>query len=353
MKADLIGRQASFFIPEIYTEEHLRDCMDSVARQLHSDLEVLMVDDGSTDGSGKICDEYEQRDDRFRAIHTENHGVGTARNRALSEAKGDFCFFLDADDLLLPNSISHLYALICQENADIAIGAVQRFSHTIEYEPKDEVIATYRGKDSIIQNIVFDKNDLKSLEDKEKQPKVDYGFTSCLYRMEIIREKKIRFLKITYGEDTFFCFSYLLEAQTAVTTDFPVYWYRRNLSSTTYRYHDNYLQETKEYYSSYYNLFHEKALKYIDFVEAGLNVQYYRRCISAIERELFFSPEDRTTKQRTETIGEIRADHKFQQYFTFKNLKFTPKGKFRVFLKLVKINCYRLAVIALDRLTKK
>lgn len=128
-------------------------------------------------------------------------------------------FFLDADDLLLPNSISHLYALICQENADIAIGAVQRFSHTIEYEPKDEVIATYRGKDSIIQNIVFDKNDLKSLEDKEKQPKVDYGFTSCLYRMEIIREKKIRFLKITYGEDTFFCFSFLLEAQTAVTTD--------------------------------------------------------------------------------------------------------------------------------------
>ena len=348
-----MGRRVSVIIPVYNVEEYLRDCLDSVAKQLHSDLEVLMVDDGSTDGSGKICDEYEQRDDRFRAIHTENLGVGTARNRALAEATGDFCFFLDADDLLLPDSISRLYALICQENADIAIGAVQRFAQTIECKPKDEVIATYRSNDAIIQNIVFDKNDLKSLEDKEKRPKVDYGFTSCLYRMAIIREKKIQFLKITYGEDTYFCFSYLLEAQTAVTTDFPVYWYRRNLSSTTYRYHANYLQETKEYYSSYYNLFYEKAPKYIDFVESGLNVQYYRRCISAIERELFFSPADRTARQKIRTIGEIRADHKFQQYFTFKNLKFTPKGKFRVFLKLVKINCYRLAVIALDRLTKK
>lgn len=312
-----------------------------------------MVNDGSTDGSGKICDEYEQMDDRFRAIHTENHGAGAARNRALSEAKGDFCFFLDADDLLLPDSIERLYALICPENIEIAIGAVQRFPYTILSKPKNETVTTYRGKDSIMYGIVLDKNDLKPLKDKEQQPKVDFGFTSCLYRMAIIREKKIRFLNITYGEDTYFCFSYLLEAQTAITTDFPVYLYRHNLSSTTYHYHENYLRETREYYSRYYGLFQKKAPKYIGIAEEGLNVQYYRRCLSAIERELFLSPVDRTAKQKIATIREIRADDMFRQYFTFENLKYVPKGKFRIFLKLTKMNCYRLAVIVFDRVMKK
>jgi len=108
----------SLIIPVYNVEKYLRQCLDSVINQTYSDLEILIVDDGSTDGSGTICDEY-KLDERVKVFHTENHGLSAARNFAIDRAHGDFIAFLDSDDWLEESALDHFYTIAQKSGADI------------------------------------------------------------------------------------------------------------------------------------------------------------------------------------------------------------------------------------------
>ena len=88
----------SIIVPVYNVESYLRKCLDSILAQTYRDLEILVVDDGSTDGSGAICDEYAGKDDRIKVFHTENKGLSCARNLGLDSANGDWIGFVDSDD---------------------------------------------------------------------------------------------------------------------------------------------------------------------------------------------------------------------------------------------------------------
>lgn len=88
----------SIIVPVYNVERYLRKCLDSVIGQTYRDLEVLIIDDGSTDGSGAICEEYEGKDKRIKVFHTVNRGLSAARNLGLDEAKGEWIGFVDSDD---------------------------------------------------------------------------------------------------------------------------------------------------------------------------------------------------------------------------------------------------------------
>ena len=90
----------SVIVPIYKVEQYLRQCVDSILNQTHSALEVILVDDGSPDGSGKICDEYAARDSRVRVIHKKNGGLSDARNAGIEIARGDYIAFVDSDDWL-------------------------------------------------------------------------------------------------------------------------------------------------------------------------------------------------------------------------------------------------------------
>ena len=95
----------SIITPVYNTASYLPDCFESILSQSFQDFELLLVDDGSTDGSGDVCDIYAQRDSRIRVFHKENGGVSSARNLALDNAKGEWVYFVDSDDELLPNGL--------------------------------------------------------------------------------------------------------------------------------------------------------------------------------------------------------------------------------------------------------
>ena len=122
----------SIIIPVYNVAPYLRECLDSVLAQTFGDWESICVDDGSTDGSGAILDEYAAKDSRFKVIHQTNAGVSAARNRALDEANGEWLTFLDADDLLREDFLSKLLVAAQASKADLAIGGVLRFG--INYE---------------------------------------------------------------------------------------------------------------------------------------------------------------------------------------------------------------------------
>lgn len=110
----------SVVVPVYKAEPYLRRCVDSILAQTHQDLEIILVDDGSPDNCGAICDEYAEKDSRIRVIHQQNRGLSGARNAGLEQASGDYVAFLDSDDYVDPTMYEQLLRVLREQDADIA-----------------------------------------------------------------------------------------------------------------------------------------------------------------------------------------------------------------------------------------
>ncbi|MBR3263981.1 glycosyltransferase family 2 protein [Candidatus Saccharibacteria bacterium] len=111
----------TIIVPVYNVSQFLAACLDSLKKQSYPKCEFLLIDDGSTDGSGVMCDEFARTDSRTRVIHQENQGLSGARNRGIHEAKGEYITFVDSDDTVTPDYISYLYSLIRKYQATISI----------------------------------------------------------------------------------------------------------------------------------------------------------------------------------------------------------------------------------------
>ncbi|CAN5159187.1 hypothetical protein BH09ACT12_BH09ACT12_29640 [soil metagenome] len=114
----------SVVIPVYDVESYLPACLDSVLAQTHTELEVVVVNDGSTDSSGTIADRYAERDPRVRVVHTDNHGLGAARNEGLRHATGDLLAFADSDDVVPPEAYADLLRQQHRTGADLVTGSI-------------------------------------------------------------------------------------------------------------------------------------------------------------------------------------------------------------------------------------
>lgn len=109
----------SIIVPVFNVEDYLDRCLLSIKNQSYSNFEVIIIDDGSTDSSGEVCDIYAITDKRFRVFHQQNKGLSVSRNNALSKARGEYICFVDSDDYILPDFLKSLITLMFQEKADI------------------------------------------------------------------------------------------------------------------------------------------------------------------------------------------------------------------------------------------
>lgn len=147
----------SVIVPVYNTEPYLARCVDSILDQSFSDFELLLVDDGSTDGSNAICDACAQKDKRVRVFHKENDGVSAARNLGIDNAQGEWLYFVDSDDELLPNGLRTLVDNI-SDDVDVAMGGFESVdeqgnvtreaskSVNLLLSKKESVITLYRGQ---------------------------------------------------------------------------------------------------------------------------------------------------------------------------------------------------------------
>lgn len=124
--------EISIIVPVYKVEEYLEKCVDSILAQTFTDIEVILVDDGSPDRSGVICDEYAAKDPRVKVIHKENGGLSSARNAGIEVAKGRYLGFVDSDDYIGPDMYQLLYEDITREQADLAIcGIVDLYGNNV------------------------------------------------------------------------------------------------------------------------------------------------------------------------------------------------------------------------------
>ena len=132
----------SIIIPVYNAEIYLNKCIKSITEQTYKNLEIILVNDGSTDSSGKICDEWKEKDNRIKVIHQQNKGVSTARNTGLENSTGEWITFSDNDDYMDSDLIENLYRSAIKRNADISVGGfwIQTFLGEIYYATDEEFV---------------------------------------------------------------------------------------------------------------------------------------------------------------------------------------------------------------------
>jgi len=139
----------SVIVPVYKVEQYLSKCIDSILAQTFTEFEILLIDDGSPDNSGTICDEYTEKDNRIRAFHTDNRGVSSARNLGLENAKGDFICFVDSDDWIDPLMFESLLVRTIDKKADLCV-CIESINDGIE--PEDKLISR---NESVNQLLAF------------------------------------------------------------------------------------------------------------------------------------------------------------------------------------------------------
>ncbi len=208
----------SVIIPVYNVEKYLAECLDSVCAQTLKDIEIICVDDGSTDGSGAILDEYARRDLRIRVIHQENAGVGAARNRGMDEAKGKYIAFVDGDDYLEAHAEEETVALCEKYDLDLCLFDFMCF----DWQTGEELDHGFyiRKHPEIPRNQVFAPRDLS-----------DWGFNAGMFggvfRRGFLEAEKIRFSELKLGEDFCVLFRLLSCANRAYVNPKIFYHYRR------------------------------------------------------------------------------------------------------------------------------
>ncbi len=204
-------KKVSIIIPIYNAAAWLHECIDSILSQSFQDFELLLIDDGSIDNSGEICDWYHQKDGRVFVLHKENSGVSDARNDALENASGEWLLFVDADDILLPNALTVLYNAAILNRVDVVLGGSNVIVNNKEYP--------YHHYDLLKSDNVINYMNHPAL-------------WSYLIRASIIKKNRIRFISgLAYSEDTIFLATIAIKANGIAYIPECVYIYRRNDTS--------------------------------------------------------------------------------------------------------------------------
>lgn len=211
----------SIIVPVYNAQEYLKHCVDSILQQEYKDFELILVNDGSTDGSGSLCDQYAAHDPRVRVFHKENTGVSDTRNLALDQAKGTYLQFLDSDDWITPDATKLLVRAATEHQCDLVIADFYR------------VIGEHLShKGDIDETDVLTREEFAS-HMMENPADFYYGVLwNKLYKREIVERYEIRMDKtISWCEDFIFNMEYFLHAESFYALQAPIYYYLKRKGS--------------------------------------------------------------------------------------------------------------------------
>lgn len=199
----------SIIIPIYNSESYLYRCLDSVLSQSYKNIEIILINDGSVDRSGEICNDYANRDKRIKVIHQQNKGVSVARNVGLDIATGDYVTFVDSDDWLGSEYISTLVACMDLEDSDIIITNGTKVINNKYIVNKFDEIGLLVNNEIDISSLMYN----------------GYAWGK-LYRADMIKEKNIRFnVNLSLWEDLVFMFEYISFAKKIYFTNNIYYYY--------------------------------------------------------------------------------------------------------------------------------
>ena len=207
----------SVIIPVYNVEKYINRCLKSILSQRYNDLEIILIDNGSTDRSGSICDIYANEYANISVYHIENHGVASARNFGLSKARGEFIYFVDSDDYLVGNLFAEFEDKLTPD-LDLFV-----FSYYNSFE--QEMTETKRTKKILPYNGSYDKYDFSKIFKDLFLSDMLYTVWNKIYRREFLLENNLSFEQYELGEDVRFNLDVYREVNTICLSQDSYYVY--------------------------------------------------------------------------------------------------------------------------------
>ena len=250
----------SVIVPVYNVEQYLERCVDSIINQTYTNLEIILVNDGSTDNSGKLCDELAKKDERIRVIHKENGGLSDARNRGIDESESDLVGFIDSDDYIDSDMYEVLLKNLNNTDADLSMCALYDvYNNTPEAQVTNKETWKLSSEQAI--KMVMEAKILSVTA------------VNKLYRKSLFTDLKFEVGKI--AEDAFIMIKLLDKCEKIVATNEKKYYYvHRENSITTQKFSTKFLNVI-EAYEQNSNIILEKYPKLKDVAQTRMNWAYF------------------------------------------------------------------------------
>ncbi len=325
----MIEPLVTIVVPIYNSEKYLNRCLDSIVAQTYKNLEIVLVDDGSSDTSPKICDEWQARDARIHVIHKQNAGAGMARNTGIDNAAGEYIFIFDSDDYIAPNTVEKCISVAHMTSADtVLFGRNDVYTDGRIVEIANRVTKPIYEADEIINTLLPGLYTYR----------LGYGVSawSKMFSMRIIKEHQLRFLseREVVSEDSFFCLDYFPKAAKVALVEDRFYYYFKNDMSISRTYKLG--QQIKN------NNFLIKGLEKVkennlpDSVGINFTSRYHIFCLAAMKHIVVANM---PWCDRKAELRKIYNDKVFRGTIKANVLRITP-FKMSVFLILLKFKFY-------------
>lgn len=243
--------KVSIIVPVYNVELYLNKCIKSLLNQTLKEIEIILIDDGSTDKSGSICDEYAKIDNRITVLHKNNEGLGLTRNYGIKRAKGKYIGFVDSDDYVLEDMYEHLYNIAEKHRADVVFSSnCYRITNEGEIKKQKPNIEEEKifVKDNIINELLPDI--ISSPPEYKSDGVIGVAVWKGLYNSKKIIENNIMFNseRVYISEDAIFQLDLIPKIEKAVITPYIGYCYRENRFSLSMKYKKDRFEMDKTLY---------------------------------------------------------------------------------------------------------
>ena len=242
----------SVIVPVYNVEKYLANCLDSIINQTYKNLEILLIDDGSTDNSGKICDDYAKKDNRIKVIHKENGGLSSARNIGINNANGNYLSFIDSDDTINHEMMNNMLDSINKNNTDMAICKLNIIKDEVKTNEKIDINEKIE---------VITPNDVYDMLYNHKQAEMT---SSCnkIFKIELFDD--IRYPLGEINEDDAILHLILDKVNIISYSNIPYYNYYQRTGSIMHKRNPKAKQSVEHYIVRGNYFFDKKMYKYYD-----------------------------------------------------------------------------------------
>lgn len=297
----------SVIIPVYNVDQYLDECLLSVVNQKYRNLEIILIDDGSTDSSGLKCDEWKAKDSRIIVLHKKNEGLGYARNTGLNLCNGEYVIFVDSDDYIDCSMVNILYEMVIESKSDTVFCGLNRVYEDgmIEKIPAVYNCSTFDGEE-VVNKVLLEM--IGSEPTAKEDCLLFVSVWHAIYSMQIIRNKMVKFPseRKFMSEDIAFHIDYLKETNRVAYIENCLYYYRLNNNSLSKSYDPNRFERQK---MLYYQMF-DKLSIFMDVNKFQFRLQ--RRFLGGVRGKIIdivkYDDQNKLEKIRKVTQDKLVVD---------------------------------------------
>ncbi len=342
----------SVILPVYNVEKYLDRCLKTVVQQSLKDIEIIIIDDGSTDNCPKLCDEWAKKDSRIRVIHKKNEGLGMARNTGINNATGKYICFFDSDDYIEKDTLKETYNQIEKNKADICcfgfckVNSVGKVVQKVIPNMEKNIYIDDEILDDFLPNLI--SND----PNKKNKNNLIMSAWGALFSLELIKKVNWKFVseRKIISEDVYSLLKLYRYVKKVVIINKTYYYYCTNVNSLTHTFISDRYDRIKTFYNECIELC--KKLNYNEIIKDRIKYPFINNSIGALK---LIVSSDISVKNQQDEVKKIISDDLLQSVIRNVNLKY--ENIFRKILFIILKNkmyflCYLVLKIKVKSETK-